>query len=120
LPLLLVVLGVFTAWLFYMKLTDVPAKIATKLNAVYSLLMNKYYFDDFNQKVFAEGAVSLGAGLTRWGDKGLIDGVLVNGSANSVARIASWLRGIQTGYLYHYAFAMLVGLLGFFGWIFLA
>jgi NADH-quinone oxidoreductase subunit L len=118
--LYMVIAGVFTAWLFYMKLTHIPAKIADKLSAVYNLFVNKYYFDDFNQKVFAEGAVYVGKGFSRWGDQGLIDGVLVNGSANSVGKIAGWLRGIQTGYLYHYAFAMLVGLIGFFGWIFLS
>ncbi len=117
LPLYLLFGGVFTAWLFYSKYTDVPAKLADKMSTIYSLLKNKYYFDEFNQKVLADGMVGLGRDLSKWGDKGLIDGVIVNGSATMVGRVAGWLRGIQTGYLYHYAFAMLVGLLGFLSWL---
>ncbi len=116
-PLYLLLGGVLTAWLFYSKYTDLPAKAADKMSAIYTLLKNKYYFDEFNQKVLADGMVGLGRDLSKWGDQGLIDGVIVNGSANMVGRVAGWLRGIQTGYLYHYAFAMLVGLLGFLLWL---
>ena len=117
LPLYLLLGGVLTAWLFYSKYTELPAKAADKMSALYTLLKKKYYFDEFNQKVLADGMVGLGRDLSKWGDQGLIDGVIVNGSATMVGRVAGWLRGIQTGYLYHYAFAMLVGLLGFLSWL---
>ncbi len=117
LPLYLLLGGVLTAWLFYSKHTELPAKAADKMSALYTLLKKKYYFDEFNQKVLADGMVGLGRDLSKWGDQGLIDGVIVNGSATMVGRVAGWLRGIQTGYLYHYAFAMLVGLLGFLSWL---
>lgn len=117
LPLYLLLGGVLTAWLFYSKYTDLPAKVADKLGGIYTLLKNKYYFDEFNQKVLADGMVGLGRDLSKWGDQGLIDGVIVDGSATMVGRVAGWLRCIQTGYLYHYAFTMLVGLLGFLLWL---
>ncbi len=119
LPLYLVLAGVLTAWLLYYKYTDIPAKIADKTSAIYSLLINKYYFDEFNQKVFADGGVRLGSTLSKWGDQVVIDGIVVNGSANFVGRLAGWLRGLQTGFLNQYAFAMLLGLLGFFSWLYL-
>ena len=78
---------------------------------------NKYGFDRFNEVFFAGGARGIGSILSKAGDKWLIDGLLVNGSAALVAKIAGVMRFIQTGYLYHYAFAMAFGLLiliGFF------
>ena len=71
--------------------------------------LNKYGFDTFNQKVFAGGAVGVGRGLWRVGDQGLIDGLAVNGSARLVAWIGATLRWVQTGYIYNYAFAMIIG-----------
>jgi NADH-quinone oxidoreductase subunit L len=120
LPFYLALAGVLVAYLFYVKMPAIPNKIAATLGPIYKLLVNKYYFDEINQTVFADGAVKTGTGLWRVGDAGLIDGVAVNGSARLVGRIAAALRTVQSGYLYHYAFAMLIGLLGFMGWIFLA
>ncbi len=116
LPFYLMISGIVVSWLFYLKMPHVPAKIVDKISVVYTLLTNKYYFDDFNQKVFANGAVRLGGELWKWGDSKLIDGVLVDGSAAAVGTIAGWMRKIQTGYLYHYAFSMLIGLIGLIGW----
>ena len=74
------------------------------------MLENKYWADEFNQAVFANGAVALGKKLWKSVDAGLIDDVTVNGSANLVVSLAGKLRQIQSGYIYHYAFAMIIGL----------
>jgi NADH-quinone oxidoreductase subunit L len=75
------------------------------------ILDNKYGFDTFNQWFFAGGARLLGGKFWRWGDVAAIDGVLVNGTARMVGRIASVVRHLQSGYIYHYAFAMIIGVL---------
>ena len=77
---------------------------------------NKYYLDDFNEHVLARASRLLGQGLWRGGDAAVIDGLLVNGSANAVGWIAAKVRNIQTGYLYHYAFAMVIGLCAVIAW----
>jgi NADH-quinone oxidoreductase subunit L len=82
------------------------------------LLVNKYFFDDFNEKVLARGARALGTFFWKVGDVLLIDGVAVNGSAQAVGWIAGRVRRGQTGYLYHYAFAMIIGLSALLGWIY--
>ncbi|NOX67564.1 MAG: NADH-quinone oxidoreductase subunit L [Gammaproteobacteria bacterium] len=109
--------GVFTAWFLYLKRPELPAKIATRFSAIYRLLEQKYYFDDLWIKGFAGGGRRIGQFLWTRGDEQLIDGVLVNGTANSVARLATTLRHLQTGYLYHYAFAMVIALTLFLGWL---
>ncbi len=108
---LLALSGVFTAWLLYIKFPDVPEKIANNLRLIHRLLENKYGFDAFNQKYFAGGSVEVGRLLWQIGDVKIIDGLIVNGSALFVRRISGVLRQIQSGYLYHYAFAMILGLL---------
>ncbi len=110
LPFWLAVLGIFSAWYCYCKNTALPAKIARALAPLYRILDNKYGFDDFYRTVFAKGTVVLGKLLNKHVDAGLIDGVLVNGTANSIGRFSAILRHIQTGYTYHYAFAMIIGL----------
>jgi NADH-quinone oxidoreductase subunit L len=109
--ILLAFAGVFTAWLLYIKFPDVPEKIATGLSPIYRLLENNYGFDAFNQKVFAGGTKAIGRLFWQIGDVRLIDGLIVNGSALSVRWFSGVIRQIQTGYLYHYAFAMILGLL---------
>jgi NADH-quinone oxidoreductase subunit L len=79
--------------------------------------MNKYYFDWFNENVIARGTRGLGFGLWKVGDETLIDGTVVNGSAKAVGALAAVTRGLQSGYLYHYAFAMIVGLAALVGWL---
>ena len=111
--ILLAFSGVFTAWLLYIKFPTVPEKIANNLSMIYRLLVNKYGFDDFNQKVFAGGARGIGRLFWQMGDVKLIDGLMVNGSALSVRWFSGKIRIIQSGYLYHYAFAMIAGLLLF-------
>ena len=111
LPFWLAVAGVGTSWFFYMKRPDIPAAIATRFRVIYVILENKYGFDRFNDWFFAGGARLLGGQLWRWGDVAAIDGMVVNGSARLVARIAGIVRHLQSGYIYHYAFAMIIGVL---------
>ncbi|MDR1888663.1 MAG: NADH-quinone oxidoreductase subunit L [Zoogloeaceae bacterium] len=102
--------GVALAWFFYMKRPDIPARIQQRFSGIYTLLDNKYYFDKINEVVCARGARLIGEGFWKWGDVAVIDG-LVNGVARLVARIAAILRPVQTGYVYHYAFIMVIGLM---------
>jgi len=109
--------GVVTAWYLYLKNPLLPRALRERFNWAYRVLNNKYYFDQFNEQVLARGSRLLGRGLWQAGDGVLIDGMVVNGSANTVGRIAGLLRNAQTGYLYHYAFLMVAGLCGLVGWL---
>ena len=109
--------GVVTAAVFYLWLPQIPAFFARVLAPVKTILDNKYYMDDFNQAVFAKGARILGTGLWKRADQGLIDGFVVNGSARMIAWFSGNVRQVQSGYLYHYAFAMILGLIALIGWI---
>ena len=109
--------GVVTAWYLYLKNPLLPKAIRERFEFVYRVLDNKYYMDDFNEQVLARGSRLLGQGLWRGGDATLIDGVAVNGSANAVGWIAAKVRNLQTGYLYHYAFAMMIGLVMLIAWL---
>ena len=115
-PVWLALLGVLTAWWLYIKKPELPARIASTFAPLYKLLSNKFYFDEVYFAVFAKGSRNLGTALWTVGDAGLIDGVLVNGSARSIGWLASVVRGIQTGRLYGYAFAMIIGLAAMLGW----
>ena len=112
LPLMLAAAGVAAAYYCYMINPRVPAWFFSKFHAIHTLLENKYYLDKFNEVVFAGGARLLGNGLWNVGDKMLIDGMVVNGSAKLVGWISALSRGLQTGYIYHYAFVMILGVLG--------
>ncbi|HMM76392.1 MAG TPA: NADH-quinone oxidoreductase subunit L [Gammaproteobacteria bacterium] len=110
-PFFLALGGVVTAWFLYIKAPELPDRIAASLRPLQRLLENKYGFDAFNEWFVAGGARGAGGLLWRFGDVRLIDGLFVNGSARLVGWCAQILRGVQSGYLYHYAFAMIVGLL---------
>jgi NADH-quinone oxidoreductase subunit L len=109
LPFWLAVGGVVTAWFFYLKKPAIPEFIKQKSGFIYTLLDNKYYFDRFNDWFFAGGARGASRFLWKFGDVKLIDGFFVNGSANLIGKFAGVLRRVQTGYIYHYAFAMIIG-----------
>ena len=111
--------GIATAWWVYLKKPGLSAEISRRSNRLYELLVNKYYFDDFNEKIVAAGGRAVGNFLWRIGDEKIIDGGLVNGTANGIAWIAQRVRGIQTGYLYHYAFTMIFGFAVLAGWLLL-
>jgi len=120
LPFYLALGGVLTAWFLYVKRPDIPEMLENRFKGLHTLLVNKYYFDDINQALFADGTVKLGTQLWKQGDEKLIDGLMVNGSAKSVRAFGGLLRNIQTGQLFHYAFAMIIGLVFFLGWLVLS
>jgi NADH-quinone oxidoreductase subunit L len=109
--------GAFTAWFLYLKRPDIPEKIAGRFSGLYTLLDRKYYFDDLWIKGFAAGGRRLGRFLWTKGDELIIDGIIVNGTARSIGRFAGILRRVQTGYLYHYAFAMFFGMTLILAWL---
>jgi NADH-quinone oxidoreductase subunit L len=107
--------GIF-AWVLYLWRPDLPGRLREALGPVYRVLDNKYYFDWFNEKVVAATTRGLGVVLWNVGDRGLIDGLVVNGSAKTVGYLSGVVRRVQTGYLYHYAFVMVVGLVVLVAW----
>ena len=109
LPFWLAVAGVASAWFCYLKRPDIPAAIQKRFMPIYTLLDNKYYFDRFNDWFFAGGARGASRFLWKFGDVTLIDGFMVNGTAKLVGMFSGVMRGLQTGYVYHYAFWMIVG-----------
>jgi NADH-quinone oxidoreductase subunit L len=111
--------GVATAWMFFLwrpAWADVAARVLSPLR---TLLVNKYYFDWFNENVIAACGRLLGIGLWRGGDQAVIDGALVDGTASAIGRFGGLLRLVQTGYLYSYAFWMIIGLAVLVGWFLL-
>ena len=120
LPFWLALAGVVSSWYMYMINPALPAAIKRASGPVYRLIENKYYMDWFNEHVLAHGARLLGTGLWKGGDRVLIDGALVNGSARTVGWIAGVVRKVQTGYLYQYALVMILGiflLMTYFVWL---
>lgn len=109
-PFWLALAGVVVAYYCYMVNPRVPAWFYAKFKPLHTLLDNKYYMDKFNQAVFAGGARAIGGGLWKVGDRALIDGLVVNGSAKAVGWFALLTRKGQTGYIYHYAFVMIAGI----------
>ncbi|WP_338414520.1 NADH-quinone oxidoreductase subunit L [uncultured Sphaerotilus sp.] len=116
LPLWLAVGGVVTAYVFYMLVPAVPAFFGRTLAPLVTVMENKYYMDWINENIFAAGARLLGRGLWKIGDVTIIDGLAVNGSARLVGWIGSLVRLFQTGYIYHYALVMLVGVFALMSW----
>ncbi len=117
LPLYLAAAGVISAWYIYLKKPSIADWTQRKFNFIYNLLDQKYYFDRFNEIVFAGASRGIGHLLWRLGDALLIDGLVVNGSARLVGWISGVIRHVQTGYLNHYAFAMISGLILLLGWV---
>ena len=109
LPFWFAVAGLAPAWYLYIARPDLPAVIREKAGLLTTILEHKYGFDEFNQWFFANGAVKVGTGLWKGGDVAVIDGVLVNGSARLVGAIAGVVRWLQSGFIYHYAFSMIIG-----------
>jgi NADH-quinone oxidoreductase subunit L len=116
-PFWLAAAGVFTAYLFFLRNPSWADAVQRRLQALYVLLTNKYYFDWFNENVIAPLARGIGRLFWKVGDELLIDGVAVNGSARGIGVVASVLRHVQSGYLYHYAFAMIIGLSALLAWL---
>ena len=110
-PFWLALAGVVTAYVFYMVAPQIPAAIQKTFAPVSRLLENKYYLDDIYFAVFAKGSRLLGTGFWKAGDQALIDGLVVNGSAKLVGAVSALVRKLQTGFIYSYATAMIVGVL---------
>jgi NADH-quinone oxidoreductase subunit L len=108
-PFWLALAGVVSAWYCYLVNPALPAAIKRSSGPIYRLLDNKYYLDRFNEFFFAGGARLIGRGLWKAGDQGLIDGIAINGSARLVGWISSLVRQVQSGFIYHYAIAMILG-----------
>ncbi len=120
LPFWLALAGVASAYYMYMINPALPAAIQRRIRPIYTLLENKYYLDWFNENVLARGARAMGTGLWKGGDEYLIDGTLVNGSWKVVGWVSGAVRRAQSGYLYHYALAMILGvfvLMTYFVWL---
>jgi NADH-quinone oxidoreductase subunit L len=115
-PFWLALAGIVTAWYLYMARPELPARIANAVRPLYTLLDNKYYFDRFNDWFFAGGARKLGNFLSNVGDRSIIDGFFVNGTAKVVGWAAALMRHVQSGFVYHYAFTMIVGVFALLTW----
>jgi NADH-quinone oxidoreductase subunit L len=116
LPFYLAMAGLATAFYVYMINPGIADWVKARLEPVYTVLDRKYGFDEFNQVVFAGGSRLLGRLLWQGGDRAVIDGVIVDGSARAVGWFAGVVRHLQSGYLYHYAIAMILGLIGLLAW----
>ncbi|TAH12667.1 MAG: NADH-quinone oxidoreductase subunit L [Curvibacter sp.] len=119
-PFWLALAGVVTSYLMYMVFPAVPAAIKRNVMPVFNLLENKYYLDWINENILARGARALGVGLWKVGDQAVIDGTVVNGSWRLVGWLSSIVRKGQSGYLYHYALVMILGvfvLMTYFVWL---
>jgi len=115
----LVMAGVVTAWIGYIAFPSLPERLATRFSWIYKVLVYKYGFDDFNDSVIVPGSRQLGKAFFDVGDRKIIDGFIVNGSGYSVRWLALRARLSQSGYLYHYATAMVLGLSVFLLWLML-
>jgi NADH-quinone oxidoreductase subunit L len=119
-PFWLALSGSVLAWYMYMVNPALPAAIKRMFMPVFTLLENKYYLDWFNENILARGTRALGTALWKGGDQKLIDGALVNGSWKLVGWVSSVVRRLQSGYIYHYAFGMIIGvfvLMTYFVWL---
>ena len=119
-PFWLALAGVVAAYYMYMVNPALPAAIKLRVQPIYTLLENKYYLDWINENILARGARALGTGLWKGGDQAVIDGFLVNGSWKVVGWVSGVVRWLQSGFLYHYALAMILGvfaLMTYFVWL---
>jgi NADH-quinone oxidoreductase subunit L len=115
-PFWLALAGALTAWVFFLRRPQWADAAARRLRWLYVALTEKYWFDWFNERVLAALARGVGVGLWKGGDERLIDGAMVNGSAATVGWLGSVMRRVQSGYLYTYAFWMMIGLALLLGW----
>lgn len=111
--------GIFVAWLCYQKLSYVPRLLSEKCKLIYFILINKYGFDAFNEKIIMPTSVYLANVFFKVGDEKILDEGMVNGSGRVITRVSQLFRKMQSGYLYHYALVMMIGLLAFLYWMLL-
>ena len=115
-PLWLALGGIVLAWIFYIGAPSLPGNVSQRLCLIYRILHRKYGFDELYQWLFASGGVRLGEWLWKRTDVALIDGFAVNGTANMIGWFSRILKRLQTGYVYHYAFVMIIGVVVFLSW----
>jgi NADH-quinone oxidoreductase subunit L len=115
-PFLLALAGAATAWVFFLRQPALADRAAQRVRWLYTLLTHKYYFDWFNDNVIARLTRLIGFGLWKGGDQVLIDGALVDGTAAGVTWFGGLVRRVQSGYLYSYAFWMVIGLALLLAW----
>ncbi len=115
-PLVVGLAGIALAYVLYMFTSGIPNMLATRFRRIYLFLLNKWYFDELYDAIFIRPAFRIGRGLWKGGDGALIDGVGPDGVAAAAARIGRSVMRLQSGYIFHYAFAMLVGVLILVSW----
>tara|TARA_B100000212_G_C27200132_1_gene458374 strand:- start:24 stop:764 length:741 start_codon:yes stop_codon:yes gene_type:complete len=118
-PLVMMVIGLFTAIIFYILYPKIPKFLSSRFNLLYKFLLNKWYFDEIYEFIFVKNISRIGNILSNFGDKRIIDGLGPDGISLRVMDIAKQMSRIQTGYIYHYAFAMLIGLMLFITYFFI-
>ena len=116
LPLWLAIAGIVVAWILYLRYPHVPGMIANRFRFLHQILIRKYGIDELYLRVFADGGQGLGRAFWKFGARLIIDDILVNGTAKWVGRLSGVIRSLQTGYVYHYAFAMIIGLVVLMSW----
>jgi NADH-quinone oxidoreductase subunit L len=116
LPFWLAIAGIVSAWYCYLVNPALPERLKRAAGPIYTLLDQKYYFDRFNDWFFAGGARAVGTFLSNVGDRTIIDGFFVNGAARVVGWTAAFMRYMQSGYVYHYAFTMILGVFALLTW----
>ncbi|MGH8734233.1 MAG: hypothetical protein ACREVB_11165, partial [Burkholderiales bacterium] len=115
-PLVVGIAGIALAYIFYMFKTDIPGKLAGAMGGLYRFLLNKWYFDELFEATLVEPAKKLGFGLWKGGDGKIIDGLGPDGIASVSQDVAKQATRLQSGYVYHYAFAMLIGVVILITW----
>ena len=118
-PLVMMVIGLITAVIFYLLYPKVPKFLSSQFNPLYKFLLNKWYFDEIYEFIFVRNISRIGNLLSNFGDKRIIDGLGPDGISLRVMDIAKQISRVQTGYIYHYAFAMLIGLMLFITYFFI-
>jgi NADH-quinone oxidoreductase subunit L len=108
-PFIAMVIGLGLSWLFYIRMPEMPARVASAFRPLYLFFLNKWYFDELYDRIFVQPAKAIGYGLWRGGDMGIIDRFGPDGVAASAWSTAKRTARLQTGFVYHYAFAMLIG-----------
>lgn len=116
-PFVAMLIGLGLAWLMYIRYPNAPAKLAAQQPALYRFLLNKWYFDEIYHFVFVRPALWIGRALWTGGDGAVIDGAINGVAMGIIPRLTRFAGRVQSGYLFHYAFAMVVGIVGLLIWV---
>lgn len=110
------IIGFAAAWYMYIRRPDIPGKLAAANPGLYQFLLNKWYFDELYDRIFVRPALWVGRAIWHGFDDWLVDGKIAEGLGRRVQNVTSWVVKLQSGYLYHYAFAMLIGIAALLTW----